>query len=145
MEDCAVVAEERPVRPRRSPYRYFERRLTLVSIQDLLADHISEFFVRFSDPLPTKRARLRILVALANESNVQVLLKELMVRRIATRRWTTPSDEFYLSQIYVKDVEDDFSAAAIAAIGTCAQRVPSIAGECLKTLIKLSQSKNGAF
>ncbi|ORY50688.1 Clathrin/coatomer adaptor, adaptin-like protein [Leucosporidium creatinivorum] len=104
LEDCSLVAEQRP---------------------DLLADHISEFFVRFSDPLLTKRARLRILVALANPSNIQVLLKELLM--------------------YVKDVEDDFSSAAIAAIGTCAQRVPSVTEDCLKTLIKLTQSKSDAI
>lgn len=55
--------------------------LILLSPQDLLADHISDLFVRFSDPLPTKRARLRILVALANPANIQTLLKELLVRR----------------------------------------------------------------
>lgn len=103
--------------------------------------------MRFSDPLPSKRARLRILVALATGSNIQALLKELLVRvsgpHLADSLWR----ELIViarSQIYVKDVEDDFSADAIAAIGTCAQRVPAVAEECLQTLIKLTQSKNGA-
>ena len=48
------------------------------------------------------------------------------------------------TQIYVKDVEDSFSSDAIAAIGICAQRVPAVAPECLQTLIKLTQSKNGS-
>lgn len=46
-------------------------------------------------------------------------------------------------QIYVQASEDAFSACAIAAIGTCAQRVPSVTAECLKTLIKLAQGENG--
>lgn len=77
LEDCAVVAEQQPVRfsllPRgRGP-------LTVSDTQALLAEHIPDFFVRFSDSLVTKQARLRILVALANGSNIQVLLKELLV------------------------------------------------------------------
>lgn len=45
--------------------------------------------------------------------------------------------------MYIKDSDDNFSAQAIAAIGTSAQLVPAIAEDCLKALIKLSQSKNG--
>lgn len=47
-------------------------------------------------------------------------------------------------QGYVKDTNDAFSAQAIAALGVCAERVPGVAEECLKSLIKLSQSKNGS-
>jgi len=43
----------------------------------------------------------------------------------------------------VKDVDDIFSSDAVTAIGTCAKRVPAVSGECLKTLIKLLQSKHG--
>jgi len=43
----------------------------------------------------------------------------------------------------VKDVDDAFSSDAVTAIGTCAKRVPAVSGECLKTLIKLLQSKHG--
>lgn len=48
-------------------------------------------------------------------------------------------------QGYVKDTNDAFSAQAIAALGVCAERVPGVAEECLKSLIKLSQSKNGSL
>lgn len=76
LEDCAVIAEQRPVS---GLLRSLERGADSYPTQALLADHIQEFFVRFSDPLPTKQARLRILVALAQSSNIQLLLKELLV------------------------------------------------------------------
>ncbi|KAI5474955.1 AP-3 complex subunit beta-2 [Pseudohyphozyma bogoriensis] len=103
LEDCLVVAEQRP---------------------DLLTNHVTELFARASDSLPTKRLRLRILAALANDSNVKILLKEFL--------------------FYVKDWDDSFSAEAIAAIGACAKRVPAVSAECTKTLIKLAQGKSDA-
>ncbi|PRQ75849.1 Adaptin N terminal region-domain containing protein, partial [Rhodotorula toruloides] len=101
LEDCALIAEERP---------------------DLFADHISSFFVRFSDPVESRRNRLRVIVALANQSNIQVVLRELLT--------------------YVKDIDDVFSAEAVKAIGTCAQQVPQVAPECLMTLTNLLKSKH---
>jgi len=103
LDDCALVADQRP---------------------DLLAEHLSSFFVRFSEPVASKRARLRILVALASEKNVRTVLAELVV--------------------YVKDTDVAFSTGAIDAMGTVAVRVPKVAGECLKHLIELSQSKKEA-
>lgn len=46
----------------------------------LLADHTTEFFVRFDEPSETKLLRLEILTALSNESNIRMLLKEFLVR-----------------------------------------------------------------
>lgn len=43
--------------------------------------------------------------------------------------------------MYVKNTDLQFTTAAIEAMGTVAHRVPNVAGECLKTLISLSQSK----
>jgi AP-3 complex subunit beta len=48
-----------------------------------------------------------------------------------------------MRQVYVEDVDDGFAASAIQAIGTCAQRVPQVAPECLQQLTKLLQSKHG--
>ncbi|BGP26901.1 AP-3 complex subunit beta [Rhodotorula toruloides] len=101
LEDCALIAEERP---------------------DLFAEHISSFFVRFSDPVESRRNRLRVIVALANQSNIQVVLRELLT--------------------YVNDIDDVFSAEAVKAVGTCAQQVPQVAPECLKTLTDLLTSKH---
>ncbi|TKA51232.1 hypothetical protein B0A53_05808 [Rhodotorula sp. CCFEE 5036] len=101
LENCALLAEQRP---------------------DLFAEHLSTFFVRFSEPVEGRQARVRILVALANESNIRTVLSELLV--------------------YVEDVDDGFAASAIQAIGTCAQRVPQVAPECLQQLTKLLQSKH---
>ncbi|GAA5959599.1 hypothetical protein JCM21900_002950 [Sporobolomyces salmonicolor] len=101
LEDCALMAEERP---------------------DLFVDHLSTFFVRFSDSAEIRRTRLRIIIALTNESNIRVVLRELLT--------------------YIQDVDDAFSSDAVVAVGTCARRVPAVAGDCLKTLIKLLQSKH---
>ncbi|GAA5985274.1 hypothetical protein JCM10908_002598 [Rhodotorula pacifica] len=101
LENCALLAEQRP---------------------DLFAEHLSTFFVRFSEPVEGRQARVRILIALANESNIRTILSELL--------------------IYVEDVDDAFAASAIQAIGTCAQRVPQAAPECLQKLTKLLQSKH---
>ncbi|GAA6038326.1 hypothetical protein JCM8097_003945 [Rhodosporidiobolus ruineniae] len=86
----------------------------------LFADHLGAFFVRFEDGVESRRMRLRVVVALAGEGNIKVVLKELLT--------------------YVKDPDAAFSRDAVTAIGTCAQRVPAVAGECLKVLIKLLQS-----
>ena len=48
--------------------------------QDLFTEHLSTFFVRFSEPVEGRQARVRILVALANESNIRTILSELLVR-----------------------------------------------------------------
>ena len=78
LEHCAVVAEERPVR-HAPQFVGPVTHASLLSSQDLLADHIASFFVRFSESLSNKRLRLRILVALASEANVRVLLNEFLV------------------------------------------------------------------
>ncbi|KPV73944.1 uncharacterized protein RHOBADRAFT_54528 [Rhodotorula graminis WP1] len=101
LEDCALIAEQRP---------------------ELFAKHLSSFFVRFSDPVESRKTRLRVLVALATESNIRIVLRELLT--------------------YIKDDDDAFAADAITAIGTCAMRVPAVATECLETLTQLLQSKH---
>lgn len=81
LEDCVVIARERPVS---TSFVLVHLSLTTTSVclffQDLLVKHIQEFFVRFSDPLTTKLARLKILVSLATGENVEQLLKEFLVR-----------------------------------------------------------------
>lgn len=84
-------------------------------------------------------------MALANPSNVKTLLREFLVSSshlIESRSITIFIQDDLRGQTYVKDMDDTVSACAIAAIGTCAQRVPAVAEECLKTLIKLLSSKS---
>lgn len=123
LADCAIIAKEKPVSNLFK--KVFQITKTNSSLQHLLADHVTEFFTRFDDTTPIKLLRLDILTSLANETNVRLLLREFL---------TT-----------VKDSEEVISAGAIGAIGICAEKVPSVAEECLKTLIRLSQSKNGSF
>ncbi|GAA6018845.1 hypothetical protein JCM8202_002255 [Rhodotorula sphaerocarpa] len=101
LEACVLLAEQKP---------------------ELFKDHLSTFFVRFSEPVEGRRARVRILIALANESNIRLILQELLT--------------------YVEDVDDSFAATAIEAIGTCAERVPQVAPDCLQTLTKLLGSSH---
>ena len=58
LENCAIVASTRP---------------------DILAEHVAEFYIRFSDVLSLKQARLKIVVALVNQMNVREIMKELLV------------------------------------------------------------------
>jgi vesicle coat complex subunit len=58
LQNLGVIAEERP---------------------DILEEHLSLFFVRFSEDSVSKRARLRIMLALTSESNIKLLLKEFLV------------------------------------------------------------------
>ncbi|KAM0748595.1 ARM repeat-containing protein [Meredithblackwellia eburnea MCA 4105] len=89
---------------------------------ELLSPHIVTFYIKASTPLLTKRTQLKILVALTTTSNVRPLLKEYLV--------------------YVKDTDEEFSNDAIAAIGTCAKRVPAVADECVSTLLQLVKGKH---
>ncbi|GAA6016862.1 hypothetical protein JCM10207_003276 [Rhodosporidiobolus poonsookiae] len=86
----------------------------------LFVEHLGAFFVRFGEDEGMKRCRLRVVVALVGEGNIKVVLRELLT--------------------YVKDTDDAFARDAVQAIGTCALRVPNVAGECLRVLLKLLQS-----
>lgn len=120
LADCAIVAHEHP---------------------ELLMSHLAEFFIRSDDLREMKQIRLEVLVALADATNVKVLLREFLVCRAFYYMWrclalSNPRH----SQHYVKDTDEALSALAISAIGTCAQRVPAVAEECLKTLVKLAET-----
>ncbi|KAK4046763.1 AP-3 complex subunit beta [Microbotryomycetes sp. JL201] len=101
LEECAAIAQSRP---------------------DLFVDYVPTFLVRFTDSLASKQVRLRILVALATEANINMILTELFA--------------------YVNDSEESFSAEVITAIGKCARRVPEAMDKCLKALVRLSSSKS---
>lgn len=139
----------------------FKRPRVRLDTQDLFVEHLSTFFVRFSDPRESRRTRLRIMVALANEQNIRIVLKELVVESLLSSSSSAARDRdlkktqtrsFFSvmfrqpatqKKTYIKDVDDEFSSMAVSAIGTCAERVPAVSRECLKTLIKLLASKHG--
>jgi AP-3 complex subunit beta len=82
---------------RRDPYvqhSYLSTSVLTPAHQDLLIDHVALFYVRFSEPIENKRVRLRILVALASETNVRALLNEFLVRPISIST-CTPSDSMH--------------------------------------------------
>ncbi|BGP19223.1 AP-3 complex subunit beta [Rhodosporidiobolus nylandii] len=84
---------------------------------ELFAGHLSAFYVRFGESGEARRLRLRVLTAAVEEKTAKAVLKELVN--------------------YVNDMDESFSRDAISAIGSCAQKVPSVAGECLTVLINL--------
>lgn len=83
LEDCALIVEQRPVC---SPSFRFMLDVELIipdpQPQDIFVDYLSSFFVKFSDPPESRRTRLRIIIALTNESNIRIVLKELLVRSV---------------------------------------------------------------
>lgn len=112
-------------------------------VQTLLSDHIAQFYVRLSEPLLSKRLRLKILVSLMSEKNVRVLLPEFLVSAALTSLSNFEIDALICFQVYVKDTDDIFSAEAITAIGVCSRKVPAVAQDCLRTLLQLVRSSNG--
>ncbi|CAE7219719.1 unnamed protein product [Rhizoctonia solani] len=99
VENLGIIAQEQP---------------------SLLKSYISRFFVRSSDPSSTKIAKLRILLALVDASNVGLILNEC--------------------KDYVYDEDERFGRAAADAIGRCARVVPDASGQCVAALLGLSDS-----
>ncbi|KAF7632523.1 AP-3 complex subunit beta [Meloidogyne graminicola] len=79
------------------------------------------FFVRSSDTLQVKQLKLNVLTCLVDESNVQLVIREL--------------------QAYMQMT--DLAEEAVEAIGRCALAVPSAASEtCLATLVRIISEPN---
>merc|ERR1719399_210737 len=83
---------------------------------------IREFFVRSFDSPPVKQLRLKAIETLCDESNVQLVLKEL--------------------QVYVSwHSKPDFVARAVQSIAHIALKVSSVTDHCLRGLVKMLDSK----
>ncbi|CAE6426865.1 unnamed protein product [Rhizoctonia solani] len=99
VENLGVIAQEQP---------------------SLLKPYLTRFFVRASDSSPTKISKLRILLALADASNVGLIINEC--------------------KDYVYDEDERFGRAAADAIGRCTRIVPDASGQCVAALLSLSDS-----
>ncbi|GAA95285.1 uncharacterized protein L969DRAFT_15241 [Mixia osmundae IAM 14324] len=95
-----------------------------VEVRSLLRPYLPEFFIRSSDTRATRSLKLLALTLLANQSNVQILYREL--------------------KVYVGDVDETFSALAIDAMGRCALAQPQAREEALATLLDLIDHSKGA-
>ncbi|KAF7625922.1 AP-3 complex subunit beta [Meloidogyne graminicola] len=87
----------------------------------LFLPFLKNFFVRSSDTLQVKQLKLNVLTCLVDESNVQLVIREL--------------------QAYMQMT--DLAEEAVEAIGRCALAVPSAASEtCLATLVRIISEPN---
>lgn len=84
---------------------------------------LKSFFVRTSDATQIKLLKLDILTNLANESNVNTILREL--------------------QTYISSSDKEFVGATIQAVGRCASNISSVTELCLNGLVKLLSYKDG--
>ncbi|KAJ3427637.1 beta-adaptin-like protein b [Anaeramoeba flamelloides] len=79
------------------------------------------FFCRYNDPTYVKMEKLEILIMLANENNVEALLKEF--------------------KVYAQEVDVSFVRKAVRAIGLAAIKIPSATQRCIKHLLSLIKSQ----
>uniref|UniRef100_A0A915M756 Clathrin/coatomer adaptor adaptin-like N-terminal domain-containing protein n=1 Tax=Meloidogyne javanica TaxID=6303 RepID=A0A915M756_MELJA len=87
----------------------------------LFSPFLKSFFVRSSDAMQVKKLKLNVLTCLVDESNVQLVIREL--------------------QAYMQMT--DLAEEAVEAIGRCALAVPSAASEtCLATLVRIISDPN---
>nr|CAD2169813.1 unnamed protein product [Meloidogyne enterolobii] len=95
---------------------------TILSVnKTLFSPFLKSFFVRSSDAMQVKKLKLNVLTCLVDESNVQLVIREL--------------------QAYMQMT--DLAEEAVEAIGRCALAVPSAASEtCLATLVKIISDPN---
>lgn len=89
---------------------------------ELVRPSIREFFVQSFDFPAVKKLKVKILELLADETNVQLVLREL--------------------QAYVTwQSHPDFVALAVRGIAQVALKIPSVADSCLRGLVKMLDSK----
>lgn len=84
----------------------------------LFEPYFEDFFISSSDLYQTRALKLEILSTIATDSSIQIILEEF--------------------QDYIKDPDKRFVADTVAAIGLCAQRLPSVANVCLGGLLALT-------
>jgi vesicle coat complex subunit len=96
-------------------------RLLLQMHGNLLANEFRVFFCKYNDPLYVKNEKLDIMVALADESNIDQLLLEL--------------------KEYASEIDLEFVKKAIRMIGLCAIKIEDAAERCLNVLLELITTK----
>lgn len=88
----------------------------------LFEPYFEDFFISSSDLYQTRALKLEILSTIATDSSIQIILEEF--------------------QDYIKDSDKRFVADTVAAIGLCAQRLPSVANVCLEGLLALTAQES---
>jgi len=89
---------------------------------ELFRAMIREFFIQSFDAPEMKRLKLKVIEMLVDETNVQLVLREL--------------------QVYVSwHSQPDFVASAVRSIAQVALKISSVADSCLRGLVKMLDSK----
>ncbi|KAF5185868.1 Ap3-complex subunit beta-a [Thalictrum thalictroides] len=91
------------------------------TMPSLFAPHFEDFFICSSDSYHIKALKLNILSMIATESSISFILQEF--------------------QDYIKDPDRRFVADTLAAIGLCAQRLPTTSSTCLEGLLALTRQE----
>jgi len=89
---------------------------------ELFEPHLTEFFVRATDPSFIRNLKLEIISSVATAENISKILKEL--------------------KTYINREEKEFVANTIQAIGRCAISVPDISDRCLGGLTSLLSNRS---
>ncbi|KAK9908655.1 hypothetical protein WJX75_001085 [Coccomyxa subellipsoidea] len=88
---------------------------------EVLSHEIKVFFCKYNDPIYVKLEKLDIMIALANERNIDQVLLEL--------------------KEYATEVDVDFVRKAVRAIGRCAVTLERAAERCINVLLELIKQK----
>ncbi|XP_020580714.1 AP3-complex subunit beta-A isoform X2 [Phalaenopsis equestris] len=91
-------------------------------LPSLFAPYYEDFFVHSSDIYQIRALKLEILSAIATDASIQFILEEF--------------------QDYIKDPDRKFVADTVAAIGICAQRIPSVVDASLEGLLGLASQES---
>ncbi|XP_042485075.1 AP3-complex subunit beta-A [Macadamia integrifolia] len=91
------------------------------AMPSLFAPHFEDFFISSSDSHQIKSLKLEILSTIATDSSISLIFQEF--------------------KDYIKDPNRKFVAATVAAIGLCAQRLPTTANACLDGLLALTRQE----
>ncbi|ORZ35573.1 adaptin N terminal region-domain-containing protein [Catenaria anguillulae PL171] len=95
--------------------------LIVESYPGILVKEVSVFFVKYTDPIYVKLAKLEILVRLVTPDNCSTILSEL--------------------REYATEVDVEFVRRAVKYIGRCALQVESMADACMHALQHLISTK----
>nr|DAD26435.1 TPA_asm: hypothetical protein HUJ06_027903 [Nelumbo nucifera] len=92
------------------------------AMPSLFAPYAEDFFINSSDSYQIKSLKFEILSTIATDSSISVIFQEF--------------------QDYIKDPDRRFVADTVAAIGLCAQRIRTVANNCLEGLLSLVRQES---
>lgn len=88
----------------------------------MLTKYLEFFFCGYSDPFYIKEVKLRILVTLANDYNIDQILLQL--------------------REYISEVDVEFVRLCIRTIGKLAVKIPNSADKCVHALVDSLERKS---